>query len=135
MNWKQNKTLFNYIMNKQYIIKKKIETNNILYIKWENFEMKCKYFLIFSVDSYNNILWSCNNPFIDQKTRYFSNYFKLQLGSEKKFNENLTNNLKKIIQNNSSILFEDEKINFLWCIIGNYKEYTQFYIITEIIYL
>lgn len=135
MSWKQNKTIFNYIMNKKYSIKKDIETNNILYIIWDNFEMKCRYFLIFSVDSNNNILWPSDNSFIDQKTKYFSNYFKLLLDSEKKFSDTLMKNLKKIIQNNSNIFFEEEKINFLWCITGNHKEYKQFYIITEIIYL
>ena len=138
MNWNQNKTLFNYIINQKYLIKKDIETNNILFIKWDQFEMKCKYFLAFVVDNKNNIIWSSENPYIDQKTKYMSLIIKSNLTNlldEKKFNIDLLNGIKKIIQSNLSITYEEEKIYFLWCLIGNYKNYKQFYIITEIIYL
>ena len=55
MNWKQNKTIFSHIINKKYTTKKDINTNDILYINWDQFEMKCKYFLAFTVDETNNI--------------------------------------------------------------------------------
>lgn len=136
MNWKQNKLLFNYISNKNYMIKKDMETNNILYISWDNFEIKCKYFLVFSVDSVDNIYWSSDNPYIDQKTKYLTNYIKINIESNKnkKYDNELINSLKKIIQSNSHVIYENEKIKFIWCLTGNYKEYKQFYIITEIIY-
>jgi len=135
MNWKQNKILFNYIINKKYFIEKDRETNNILFIKWKNNEMKCKYFLALTVDINNNILWSCDNPFIDQKTKYLSLNIKINLENQTtKFNIDFLNNIKKIIQSNTFVNYEEEKIFFIWCIIGNYKNYKQFYIITEIIY-
>ena len=136
MNWKQNKIIFNYISNKNYIIKKDTGTNNILYINWDNFMMKCKYFLAFSVDCNDNIYWSCDNSYIDQKTKYLTNNIKINIepNQNKKFNHNIINSIKKIIQTNTHVIYENEKINFIWCIIGNYKEYKQFYIITEIIY-
>jgi hypothetical protein len=135
MNWTQNKIIFNYIINQNYLIKKDVESNNILFIKWNQFEMKCKYFLIFSIDEQNNIIWSDDNPYIDQKTKYLSFIIKSNIPDKKKFNVNLLNGIKKIIQSNLSINYEEEKINFIWCLIGTYKNYKQFYMITEIVYL
>lgn len=133
MNWKQNKIFFNYISKKNYFIKKDNETNNILFIKYDNFEIKCKYFLAFIVDQNNNIHWSCDNPYIDQKTKLLSNFIKKNINNNK-FDNNIINYFKKIIHDDSYIIYDNEKINFIWCITGNYKKYKQFYIITEIIY-
>lgn len=136
MNWKQNKTIFSHIMDKDYTIKKDVRTNDILYINWEQFEMKCKYFLAFAVDEINNIIWSCDNPYIDQKTKYFSQCIKSNLGLENKiFSTQVLNDLKQMIQNRMSFVYGEEKINIIWCIFGEYKKYRQYYIITEIIYL
>jgi hypothetical protein len=135
MDWKHNKILFNYIINQDYLIKKDIETNNTLYIKWNQFEMKCKYFLAFSIGDTNDINWSCDNPYIDQKTKYLSNIVKNILGEKKKFNVELLNKIKDIIQSNSFTIYQEEKIKFLWCLIGSYKNFKQFYIITEIVCL
>ena len=132
MDWKHNKILFNYIINQDYLIKKDIETNNTLFIKWKQFEMKCKYFLAFSIDD-NNITWSCDNPYIDQKTKYLSHIIKTYLSGKKKFNIELLNKIKEIIQSNSFTTYHDEKILFLWCLISSYKKFKQFYIITEIV--
>ena len=97
--------------------------------------MKCKYFLAFSVDSNNKITWSCDNPYIDQKTKYLSFNVKNSIENNESITIDTLNNIKKIIQSNFSIVYEDEKINFLWCLIGrSYKKYRQFYVITEIIY-
>lgn len=134
MDWKQNKIIFNHIINQYYIIKKDIETTNILFIKWNQFEMKCKYFLAFSVDDDNKINWSCDNPYIDQKTKYLSFNVKNNMGGCKNFTTDILNDIKKMIQSNFSIVYEDEKINFLWCLKGSYEKYKQFYVITEIIY-
>lgn len=133
MNWKQNKVLFNYILNNNYLIKKDTETNNILFIKWKQFKMTCKYFLAFSVDVNNEIIWACDNPYIDQKTIYLSSIIKNKSNNEKIFSTNILNNIKNIIQSNLSIIYTDEKIDFLWCIIGTYNNFRQFYIITEIV--
>lgn len=136
MDWKQNKIIFNYIANKKYLIKKDIRTNNTLYIKWDKFEMKCKYFMAFSIDSNNQIMWSCDNPYVDQKTKYLSHILKSRLDlSDKTYNANLLNSVKNLIQSNISVKYDDEKINFLWCLIGNYNIYNQFYIITDVVYL
>lgn len=136
MNWKLNKNIFSYIMDKNYIIKKDINTNDILYINWEQFEMKCKYFLVFTVDELNNIMWSCDNPFIDQKTKYFSQCIKSNIGVETIiFTPQILNDFKKMIQNKMSFVYGDDKINIIWCLVGEYKKYKQFYVITEIIYL
>ena len=135
MNWKQNKIIFSYIMDKNYLIKKDVNTNDILYINWDQFEMKCKYFLAFTVDLSNNIIWSCDNPYIDQKTKYFSQYIKSSLGAKNIYSSQIMNELKNIILNGMSLVYEENKINLLWCLVGDYKKYRQFYIITDIIYI
>lgn len=135
MDWKQNKIIFNYIINQNYIIEKDINTTNIIFIKWKQFEMKCNYFLAFSVNEKDIINWSCDNPYIDQKTKYLSFNVKNNMSNNKNFSTNILNEIKKMAQKNFSIVYEEEKINFLWCLIGNYKKYKQFYIITEIIYI
>lgn len=136
MNWIQNKTIFSHIIDKEYIIKKDVNTNDILYINWEQFEMKCKYFLAFTVNETNNIIWSCDNPFIDQKTKYFSQCIKSNLGRETKiFSPQILNDLKRMIQDGMSFVYGEDKINILWCLVGKYNKYKQFYVITEIIYL
>jgi hypothetical protein len=135
MYWKQNKIIFNFIINNDYLIKKDVETNNILFIKWSQFEIKCKYFLAFSIDENNNIYWSCENPYFDQKTKYLSYIIKTNMNQTNTFSNNFLNSLKKIIQADMSIIYQEEKINFLWCIIGSYKNFKQFYIITELVYM
>jgi hypothetical protein len=135
MNWKQNKIIFSHIMDKEYMIKKDINTNDILFINWEQFEMKCKYFLAFTVDLSNNIIWSCDNPYIDQKTKYFSQNIKSNLGGKNIYSSQIMNELKNLILGGMSIVYEENKINLLWCLVGDYKKYRQFYIITEIIYI
>ena len=137
MNWKQNKLIFNYIIKKKYSINKDSNTNNILYINFEQFEMKCKYFLAFTIDNNNNIIWSCDNPYIDQKTKYLSFNIKNNIGKNNMYIYTIEtlNNLKKLIQNETSFIYEDNKINLMWCLFGNYKKYKYFYIITEIIYM
>jgi hypothetical protein len=136
MNWKQNKTIFSHIIDKKYMIKKDINTNDILYINWSQFEMKCKYFLAFTVNEFNNIIWSCDNSFIDQKTKYFSQCIKSNLGIETKiFTQQILNDLKKMIQNGMGFVYGEDKINIIWCLVGEYKKYKNFYVITEIIYL
>ena len=134
MNWKQNKVIFNYIINQNYLIKKDIETTDILFIKWDQFEMKCKYFLAFTVDNKNNIFWSCDNSYIDQKTKYLSFQVKNNIGEKNLFSVETLNEIKKIIQSDFSVIYEKDQINFAWCLIGSYKNYKQFYVITDIIY-
>lgn len=135
MNWNHNKILFNYIINQKYLIKKDTKTNNILFIKWNQFEMKCKYFLVFSIDENNKLYWSCDNYYIDQKTKYLSQYLKTFLGENTFFHFDLLNKIKNLLQSNSFTTYQEDKINFLWCLIGNYKNFKQYYIITEIICL
>ena len=139
MNWNQNKILFNYILTHKYTIKKDSESNNILYINYNNTELKCKYLLLFSINNSNDILWSCDNPYIDQKTQTISLIIKNLLIEQNNlknisYNNEIINGLKFILKNNTKINFNNELINLLWCLIGNIKEYKQIFIITEIIY-
>ena len=45
------------------------------------------------------------------------------------------NEIKNLILGGMSLVYEENKINLLWCLVGNYKKYRQFYIITDIIYI
>ena len=134
MTWNQNKILFNYIVNQDYKILKNSNITNIIIIKWEQFEIKCKYFMVFTIDEKNDIYWACDNLLVDQKTKYLSFNVKNKIDDKKKYSTSTLNNLKNFIQSNFSIIYEDEKIDFIWCLFSNYnKKYIQFYIITEII--
>lgn len=133
-DWKENKIFFLNIIEKGYFIKKDINTNNVLYINWDEFVMKCKYFIAFSVDEQKNILWSCDNPFTDQKTKYLSQNIKTYLNNEKIFSSLIINKIKKLLHEGINIIYEEDNINIIWCIVGNYKKYKQFYILTEIVY-
>lgn len=134
MNWSYNKILFNYIIKKDYLIKKDIESTNILFIKWDQFDIKCKYFLAFSIGEEDDIIWSCDNPYIDQKTRYLSLQLKNSLEHNNKYSSIFLNELKKIFKSNTSVIYDTDKINFIWCLKSVYKKYKQFYVITDLIY-
>ncbi len=136
MDWKQNKIIFNYIASKKYLIKKDTLTNNILYIGWDKFEMKCKYFMAFSINNEGKIFWSCDNPYIDQKTQYLSHTLKSNLKVEQKiYNSDILNMVKNLIHSGTSVEYDGNKINFLWGLVGNYKTHKQFYVITEIVHI
>lgn len=139
MNWTQNKKFFNYIIKNKYSIRKDTNTNNILYISWKKLNIKCKYFLLFVVNENEEILWSCDNIFIDNKTQYLSDYVKtsvIENGiNEKKFNEKILNLIKKKFESNTNIEYLNEKINLMWVITERLNNCKFYYVITEIIYL
>ncbi len=140
MNWKQNKNIFNYIEKNDYLIIKNPEHNDILNIIWDKFDIKCKYFLAFTVDNNNKILWSFDNPYIDQKTKFLSYQLKLNMklpdNQNNIFSNEFVSYLKKnIIQSKIDIFIADEEINFIWCLVEKFKKYKQFYIITDIVYM
>lgn len=128
MTLNKYKTLFNYILNRKYVIKKDIESNDILYINFDKFEIKCKYFLIFTLIN-KNILWTCDNIFIDQKTQFLSKLIKERFSNKK----NINKQLKDFFKLNISIEYDNKNINFIWCITGNNNKFINYYIITEII--
>ena len=136
MNYNQNKILFNYILDKTYIIKKDNSSNNILYITFDNNEIKCKYLLLFILKD-NKILWSFENNYIDPKTKKISLLIKDIINKKFKIidNNKINEFLKYLLKEINYIIYENEKINFLWSIKGNIKNYKQIYIITEILYL
>ena len=62
MDYESKKLLFKYILKKEYEIKKHDEYNDILYINFDTFKIKCKYFLLFNVIQ-NKLLWAFENPY------------------------------------------------------------------------
>ena len=139
MNYKNCKNLFNYILEQNYIINKDSKNNDILYINHGNKDMKCKYLLLFSVDNNNNIIWSCDNPYVDQKTKYIISLIKKDILEKYKikkilFDKDIEEKLKFLLKNNMKLIYNEEIINFMWIIKEKVKNYKNFYIINEIIF-
>ena len=137
------KSFFNYIINKKYEIIKDPNSNEIMKIIYDNNEIKCKYILIFSTEisnKNNNIIWSSNNQYIDQKTREISLFVKNTLELKKKYDwDNITkkeilNIINIIIKENLKINYADEYIYPMWIITGNIGNFIQYYMITDIVY-
>jgi pantothenate synthetase len=133
------KKLFNYILDNEYEIILDKNYNNIMYIKHNNGEIKCKYVLIFSTinEENNKILWSYENEYIDRKTREISKILKEKIKEEKtKLNDKfLIKMINKIISSNIIIKYEEEEIIPLWIIRNKDKISIQYYMIIDIIYL
>lgn len=130
-NWIQNKVIFNFITNSNYSIQRDIATNDTMSIYWNNFEIQCKYFLLLTKHDDGQIVWAYENPFVDQKTKFLSK----SLGSPMQnlhTTVQMLNYLKNKFRNNEKIIYNDEEIDLLWCIVGTHKNYRQFYIVTEI---
>ena len=139
------KSFFNYIINKKYEIIKDPHSNEIMKIIYDNNEIKCKYVLLFSIETSNkennnNIIWSNNNQYIDQKTREISLFIKNSLELKKKYNwDNITKKellsiINIIIKDNLIINYENENIYPMWIITGNITNFIQYYMITDIVY-
>jgi hypothetical protein len=138
-NYNNSKKFFNYIMDFNYKIIKDQFTNDIMIIKYDNKELKCKYLQIFT--SYDDkIFWSDSNPYIDQKTQFVSYTIKKYLENSNQYNYNKINDndIKKIInliiKSDLKIKYYNEEINLLCVVTENTSEYKQFYLITELIY-
>lgn len=135
MNYEHKKRLFKYIVSKDYKIKKHEESNNIFFIIFKTFEIKCKYFLLFNsmtVENKDNILWACDNPYTSLDTHKICQKIRDKINDEK------INDTKQIIQTiikKFDILELNEKtVNLLWIIEDKKNNYSSFYVITEIIY-
>ncbi len=141
MNIKYNnsKKFFNYITDFKYKIIKDQFANDIITIKYDNKELKCKYLQIFTYFN-NNIIWSDSNPYIDQKTQFVSHTIRKYLlkSNQIDFNKVKDDDIKiiinSIIKSNMKIKYYDEEINLLCVVTESNGEYKQFYLITEIIY-
>ena len=144
-NYKRNKFLFNKIIKKNYKLKRDKNDNTILLINTSDNIIKCKYiFFLVKYNEDNKIQWSDFNPFIDQKTRLQSSVIRKNLSniyddildektqniSNKKFN----NIIKDLIKNSNSFEKNHEKWNCDWILTNKYKDYTEYYMITNIIY-
>ncbi len=148
-NYDNNKTLFNYILSNKYEIIKDPNSNEIMKIISNNNEIKCKYNLLFTIEySYkddkknNKLIWSYSNPYIDQKTKLISIFIKNALDDQYKnywnwdnFSEkNVIELINIIIKQNLKIYYDGEFIDPIWIIKGDYSNYSQYYMITDIIY-
>ena len=130
------KTFFNYILDKEYLILKDPNSTEIMKITYVNNEVKCKYILLFSIENNehtNKLIWSYDNPYIDQKTKIISLFVKNAIELEKKYNwdnftqKELLNIINIIIKENLKINYEGDIISPIWIITGNIKNITQYY--------
>ncbi len=156
-NYDNNKKLFNYILSNKYEIIKDPNSNEIMKIIYNNNEIKCKYNLLFTIgysnkndkkdknnknNKNNKLSWSFSNPYIDQKTKLISIFIKNALDEKYKNNwdwdnfteKNLIEIINIIIKQNLKIYYDGEFIDPIWIIKGDFSNYSQYYMITDIIY-
>jgi hypothetical protein len=139
MKYNNNKNLFNYIIKHDYkIIKDNNNFDNII-IKYDNKEILCEYLLLFSrLD--NVLIWSNENPYIDQKTNYIITIIKNNIESLYNFNysnisdKNIIEIMNYVLKNNFQIKYNDKIINLLWILTDKVGNIIQYYIVTKLIY-
>jgi hypothetical protein len=145
MNYSSKKSLFKYIQSKKYQIKKHNEFNNILFINFDTFKIKCKYFLLFSVinNNGNKLLWSCENPYCNIESfelcnKIYGKYNKylkdIEFLNKDELKLKISEIIKMIIKNFENIQLKNKTYNLLWIIEDRKNNYSSFYVITEIIY-
>jgi hypothetical protein len=157
INYKKNKMIFSELVGEKYKIKKDSYDKNLLTIKSDNKEIKCKYLLFLTEKIINKptkqndllvdslIIWSDSNPYIDQHTRNTSKIIRKTMIKDKKYL--LTNNnqliLKKDLQDLINSLIKNQynfldksgkSINCNWVLTSNYDNINEYYMITDIIY-
>lgn len=125
MNFNEISTIYKYLKNNKHDIVKindkiKIITNHITFV--------CNYILIFIVDD-NNILWSCDNCFMDNNSKLVSKYIKdnIDITSSNNFID-ISKKINKLIKKGIDI---DTNVLFLCSNIINNISY--YYIITDIV--
>jgi len=146
MDYQSKKSLFKYITGKKYKIRKHDECNNILFINFDTFKIKCKYFLLFNTIS-NELFWSWQNPYcsVDTKKIDYEIYKKFEptinkinkinkLADSDEFRIELSNLIKSIIKNCKKVKLKNKIYDFLWILEDRNNNYSSFYGITEIIY-
>lgn len=133
------KNLFKYVMKFKYKIIKDINSYDILTIKYDNKEIKCKYLILFTIHD-DTVLWASDNIYNDKNNRKIVSWIKNSI-TENNDKINLevitTNDLKLLVKNiinlNNELLI-NYNTNALCVITENIKEYKQFYLITELLY-
>lgn len=133
------KNLFKYVMKFKYKIIKDTNSYDILTIKYDNKEIKCKYLILFTIHD-EKILWASENIYNDKNNKNIVSWIK-NLVLEKNDNINLdkitTDDLKILVKNiinlNNELLI-NYNTNALCVVTENFKEYKQFYLITELLY-
>ena len=143
INYNDAKKIFNYIIKKNYKIKRDESNIEILYIENNDKIMKCKYILIFTIDN-KKLIWSYENIYFDQKTKIISKLIEQNIKLNIDYSNLNPNELLKIInnilKNENKIFFNNNLITPIWILSQNLLitekniNLIQFYLITEIIY-
>ena len=146
--YNQNKFIFNKLIDKNYKLRKSKNDKNVLYAYTSDLQVKCEY--IFFLIRYDDgvIQWTNTNPYIDNITRKQTEIIHSKISelyknikndsSQKINNEDFENIIKDLIKNNVS--FENkntgDKWNCNWILTNKNKDkkYTEYYMITDIIY-
>ena len=136
--YNQNKFIFNKLINNNFKLRKSKNEKNILYAYSQDLQIKCEY--IFFLIKYDDgeILWTNTNPYIDNITRKQTEIIRLKIS--KLYNEINNKNFKKIIQKliKNNVQFENNNYkwscNWILTNKNNEKKYTEYYMITNVIY-
>lgn len=123
MNFKEISTIYKYLKNNKHDI---IRNNNYIEIITFNITFKCEYILIYQIIN-KNIIWSCDNVFMDKNTRLISKQIKDNINIETDDFIKVATQINKLIKNgdiNNEMLFlcSNEIDNIIY-----------YYIITDII--
>jgi hypothetical protein len=143
INYNDAKNIFNYIIKKNYKIRRDENNIDILYIENNDKLIKCKYILVFTLEK-NKLIWSYENTYFDQKTKIISKLIENNINLNINYKNLQSNELLKIIniilKNEKNIYFNTNLITPIWILSYNLflpdqnKNLTQFFLITEIIY-
>lgn len=149
--------IFSELIGEKYKIKKDLHDKNILTIRSNDKDIKCKYLLFLTekiLKKSNSdkfilpnslIIWSDSNPYIDQYTREISEIMRNTLEKYKKYLLSQNNQLilksdlqdlvNSLIKNQYNFLDKlGKSINCNWVLINNHDNINEYYMITDIIY-
>ena len=122
INYNDAKKIFNYIIKKNYKIKRDESNIEILYIENNDKIMKCKYILIFTIDN-KKLIWSYENIYFDQKTKIISKLIEQNIKLNIDYSNLNPNELLKIInnilKNENKIFFNNNLITPIWILSQN----------------
>ena len=128
--------IFKYLLNIKHDIIKDIHNNDIIYINYNDSQIKCNYLLLF-IKSNNTLLWSSDNLYADKYTQKIVGLIKKNIISDSYKNIytndeifNIVKNIKNYKYNNDNDL---KNITCEWIIINNLSNHSEYYMITNII--
>ena len=129
--------IFKYLLNIEHNIVKDIYNDDIIYINYNDNQIKCNYLLLFIKFKNNSLLWSSDNIYTDKYTKKIISLIKKNIIIDSHNNIYTDNEIYNIIKNIQKYKYKyDEDLKNItceWIIINDLKNYSEYYMITNII--